>query len=121
MYVSPMSINPAVRLISCRSVELNIGILCACLPVLSPLGKKFPGKDYFSRHYHSMVSLLRGSRGTNSQSRSRERQPGSDDHLELMESGKADSKVRGDPTFRDHIEKRQTVRMGMVTVDCRGF
>lgn len=45
-----------------RSVELNVGIMCACLPLLSPLGRKLPGTNYLKDQYNSMVSRVRGSR-----------------------------------------------------------
>ena len=45
-----------------RSVELNVGIICSCLPTLPPLGRKLPGRTYFEDQYNSAISLFRESR-----------------------------------------------------------
>lgn len=78
-----------ITLTSSSPIKLNIGIVCAYLPLLSPLGREIPSKDYIRNKYHSMVSLIRSGRST---SRNLKIESGNEDYLELMESG--DSKPK---------------------------
>ncbi|MCJ1286659.1 hypothetical protein MMC26_006005 [Xylographa opegraphella] len=82
------------------SVELHVGIICICLPLLSPLGRKIPGRVYFRDQYYSMVSLIRRSRST-----SQNIQPASGDkqYIELSESdiglGRQQTRISRAPGF----------------------
>lgn len=69
---------------------MNVGVMVGCLPTLSPLSKGLPGKEYLKKQYHSMISLLQTSSGRSGSSGSRKTQDisGSDDYIELVESGK---------------------------------
>lgn len=44
------------------SVELHVGIICTCLPVLGPLMKGLPGWNDYKNRYSSAMSAVRGSR-----------------------------------------------------------
>ena len=75
-------------LMFCASpVELNVGILCACLPLLSPLAGKIPVKSYFKNRYNSIIKLIRGSSRSWSISEYTELDVESGDAIHLMKSG----------------------------------
>lgn len=65
--------------------------MCTCLPLLGPLGRKFPGRDYFRGQYYSAVSMVRGGRRKSRRSRSTSQNvlPRSESggYLELEEAG----------------------------------
>lgn len=56
--------------------------MCTCLPLLGPLGRKFPGRDYFRGQYYSAVSVIRDGRR-----KSRGSRPTGQDVLLRSESG----------------------------------
>ena len=76
-----------------RSIELNVGIMCTCFPVLSALGRKLPSMKYFKEQYISAMSSMRKSRRiSHLVSRStaiQDDQLGSNerDYIELKEAG----------------------------------
>lgn len=68
--------------------------MCACLPLLSPLGRKLPGTNYLKDQYKSMVSRVRGSR-KDSRSLNRSRGSRSTSQNNILPDSKTSNYVNG--------------------------
>lgn len=94
IHQSTKPINPSC--LSTRTAELNIGIICACLPSFAPLKNRHIFGNLVPASFQSFLrksfdSFSRGS--SKASSRRAGEDQGSDINVELVDAGKASTRI----------------------------